>query len=67
MRIALNYDEHTGQITSDTGMYIALFNGLMDHEITEGVASLDVNHLCDLKATGFDTEEIIRLNKEGLI
>ena len=67
MKIALNYDVNTGQITDDSGIIIMSYMGLQNNEIKESKVSTNVTDLVKLKDAGFTAEEIISLSSREII
>lgn len=67
MKIALNYDVNTGQITDDSGIIIISYMGLQNNEIKESKVSTNVTDLVKLKDAGFTAEEIISLSSREII
>ena len=62
-KITLNYDEVTGQATDANGMFIGSFIGAVSVE----QGTIELSKLIKLKDAGFDTDEIIKMHKEGLL
>lgn len=69
MKIQLNYDPGTGQISDDNGMIICSWAGLQAQEVKESNASnsADIDELIKLKNAGFDTDDIVELRKKEII
>ena len=66
MRIVLEYDPVTGQISRNDGTYISNHTGLEGHELQEGEVT-HISHLTLLKAAGFTAVEIVELKEGGLL
>lgn len=77
MKIQLNYDPATGQITDNTGAFIFNWLGLENHEVQNEAVSLQhgleykqfaaVSDLIKLKEAGFTADEIISMQARGVI
>jgi hypothetical protein len=65
MKIQLDYDEVTGNVSCETG-FIASFPHLSQYEVKQESAS-NVSDLVKLKDAGFSAEEIIFLSSRGII
>jgi hypothetical protein len=70
MKIELNYDPATGQISDNAGCLITCWVGLEHCEVKpsaerEGPAA--VSDLIQLKETGFTADEIIAMKGRGVI
>ena len=63
MKITLNYDPMTSQVTDNDGSLIATWAGLETHEAKND----DVETLVKLKNAGFETDDIIELRRKELI
>ena len=66
MKILLDYDPQTGMIRDNSGLLIFTWQGLDGHEHKEDKGK-DIESLVTLKNAGFDTNEIIELNRKGLV
>ena len=62
-KITLNFDEVTGQVIDATGYFIGTYLNVKPVEPD----SLEISKLIKLKDAGFDTDEIIKMHKEGLL
>ena len=67
MKILINYEPLTGNITSDTGLVVATYVGLNHLEHKEKEVSSTVDDLIKLKNSGFTAEEVIEIKKADLI
>lgn len=63
MKIELNYDAVTGQITDNIGTILLTWMGLENHQTKSG----DVEMLVKLKNAGFETDDIVELHRKELI
>ena len=66
MKIVLNYDPVTGQISNKDGGFITSWMGLELHELQEGEVT-HISHLTLLKAAGFTASDIVELKGGGLL
>lgn len=64
-RVILEYDEATAQITDATGCMVGTWGGLKSFDSTN--ESVPASTLIKLKEAGFDAEEIIAMNKAGML
>lgn len=67
MKVILNYDPATGQISDANGQSISCWFDLRYEPVLETVSTTEVNDLVKLKEAGFTTEEMVNLRDRGLI
>lgn len=65
MKIVLNYDEPSAQVTDDSGMFIG--TALKENIVELKEHESDIKKIIELKKQGFSAEEIINFAKEGII
>ena len=65
-KIALNYDDSTGNITLDDGTAICSWMGLAGHDVT-AERTLTVDDLIALKKADFTVEEIAELKRQKIL
>ena len=63
MKVILNYDELTGNITDSKGVYLFMYGGL-SYDSVDDMTSID--EMIKLKNAGFTAQEIIEMRKAGL-
>lgn len=63
-KILLDFDEVTGSVCDATGYYVGTYLEIKGHKQDE---TMELGKIIKLKDAGFDTDEIIKMNKEGLI
>ena len=66
MKILLNYDKVNGAISTNDGLIIFNYIGLENHE-HDGDNGKYIESLVTLKNAGFEVNEIIELNRKGLV
>lgn len=64
MKITLNYDPTTGQVTDNNGAIIVTWMGLQDQQAEPEIS---VENLVELKKAGFSTDEIVELRKKDIL
>jgi len=64
MKIVLNYDPMTGNMTDESGMLVSTYMGLERLNI-ENMGKTD--KIIELKKAGFLVEDILKLKREGVI
>jgi hypothetical protein len=62
MKVTLNYEPQSGNITDDKGNFVGTYIGL---EASEGGVSIEA--LCKLKNAGFSAEEITELKRKEVL
>lgn len=68
MKIQLNYNPATGQITDNNSVMLFSWPGLDDHAVNESEAkATDIDELIKLKNAGFDTDDLVELRKKEII
>ena len=67
MKVIVDYDASTGQITDKSGQIVATWFDLRYEPVLETVSATEVNDLVKLKEAGFTTEEMVNLRDRGLI
>ena len=66
MKIELNYEPTTGQISGNSGEMICMWPGLEQHE-AKSAKGEGVEGIVKLKDAGFTTEDIIALSSREII
>lgn len=64
-KVLLNYDQSTGQLSKDDGLFVASYIGLTPYD-----GSLDkpkIDDLVKLKEAGFTAEEIVMMVKKEVL
>ncbi|MDR9502688.1 MAG: hypothetical protein RI601_12925 [Desulfurivibrionaceae bacterium] len=64
MKIALNYDERTGNVTDNKGSLILRWMGLEEFEIQE---KQDGKEIIQLVSLGVSPDDLIKLKENGLL
>lgn len=67
MKVILNYDDETGQITDRSGQILITWLNLRYEPVLETVSATEINDLVKLKEAGFTVEELVNMRDRGLI
>ena len=70
MKVVLEYDSATGELKDNDGASITTWHGLEDEhalDTSTAKAGTGTSTLIKLKSEGFTADEIIQLNREGII
>ena len=62
-KVTLNYDEANGQVNDAAGNYVGCFMNIKP----VATETIELSKIIKLKDAGFDTDEIIKMHKEGLL
>lgn len=67
MKVIVNYDDVTGQITDESGQIVGAWFDLRYEPVLETVSATEINDLVKLKEAGFTVEELVNMRDGGLI
>lgn len=67
MKVILNYDKTSGNITDKNGTIITSWMGLEADEFEGSTSKVGSEKLVELKEAGFEFEEIMQMQKKGML